>query len=56
MNSSSFTLSPRCPPPLHYKARKYGEATEKVKDNKELCGDNGRREQLAWVDGGKGQS
>lgn len=37
--------------PLHYKAEKSGEATEGTKDNKEICGDKERREQLAWVDG-----
>lgn len=34
------------PTSLHYKARKYGEATEKIKDNEELCDHKERREQL----------
>lgn len=45
-NNSSFTLSPRYILPT-IKLGKYGEATEKMKDNEELCGDIGRREQLA---------
>lgn len=36
--------------PLHYKARKCGEATEEIKENKEICSDKEGRKQSAWID------
>lgn len=38
-------------PPVQYKADKSGEATERTKDNKEICEGKEKRKQLAWADG-----